>query len=157
MDRAAVALPSTDPSGAVVLVTGSGRGIGAGLADRFAAAGAAVVVVADLDGPAAREVAARIGAGHPQVTAVAEELDVSDGPAVAALVARTQSRYGGLDVLVANAGVGAGGGLDAPDDTWQRAWDVNLMAHVHAARAAVPGCSPAAVAGSSPRPARRGC
>jgi NAD(P)-dependent dehydrogenase (short-subunit alcohol dehydrogenase family) len=134
-----VELPSTDPAGAVVLVTGAGHGIGAGLADRFARAGAAVVVLVDRDGPAADEVATRTAAAYPAVTTLAEELDVADGAAVGDLVARTERRWGGLDVLVANAGIGAGGGLDATDETWQRAWDVNLMAHVHAARAAVPG------------------
>jgi len=139
MDRPPRELPGTDPAGAVVLVTGAGHGIGAGLADRFARAGAAVVVVVDRDGPAVRDVAASIAGQHPAVTAVAEELDVADGDAVADLVARAERQYGGLDVLVANAGVGAGGGLDATEETWQRAWDVNLMAHVHAARAVVPG------------------
>jgi NAD(P)-dependent dehydrogenase (short-subunit alcohol dehydrogenase family) len=134
-----VDLPSTDPAGAVVLVTGAGHGIGAGLADRFARAGAAVVVLVDRDGPAAAEVATRTAAAYPAVTTLAEEMDVADGAAVSDLVARTEQRWGGLDVLVANAGIGAGGGLEATDETWQRAWDVNLMAHVHAARAAVPG------------------
>jgi len=139
MQRPPVDLPSTDPVGRVVLVTGGGHGIGSGLVDRFARAGAAVVVVVDRDGPAAVDVARRASAEHPAVTAVAEEVDVADAVAVADLVTATEARYGGIDVLVANAGIGAGGGLDAPDDVWQRAWDVNLMAHVHAARAVVPG------------------
>ena len=138
MDRPPVDLPGTDPAGAVVVVTGGGRGIGAGLVERFARHGAAVVVAADLDGAAAQEVAARVGAAHPGSTAVAEQLDVADGAAVGALVERARQRYGPVDVFVANAGIGAGGGLDATDEQWQRAWDVNLMAHVHAARAVVP-------------------
>jgi NAD(P)-dependent dehydrogenase (short-subunit alcohol dehydrogenase family) len=121
------------------VVTGGAHGIGAGLVERFARHRAAVVVAADLDDAAAREVVTRVGDAHPGTTAVAEHLDVADGPAVAALVARTEQRYGPVDVFVANAGIGAGGGLDATDEEWQRAWDVNLMAHVHAARAVVPG------------------
>ena len=139
MDRAAVALPSTDPSGAVVLVTGpvtaSAPGWPTGSPPR------APPSWSSSTSTAGRPARSRRGSapGTRSVHRLAEELDVSDGPAVAGLVARTQLRYGGVDVLVANAGVGAGGGLDAPDDTWQRAWDVNLMAHVHAARAVVPG------------------
>ncbi len=139
MDRAPVAPPGTDPAGAVVVVTGGAHGIGAGLVERFARHGAAVVVAADLDGAAALEVVTRVAASRQGATVVSEQLDVADGSAVAALVARTEQTYGPVDVFVANAGIGAGGGLDATDEEWQRAWDVNLMAHVHAARAVVPG------------------
>jgi NAD(P)-dependent dehydrogenase (short-subunit alcohol dehydrogenase family) len=54
------------------------------------------------------------------------------------LVAVAEDRYGPVDLFCANAGIPAGGGVDAPLDRWQQAWDVNVMAHVHAARAVLP-------------------
>ena len=57
---------------------------------------------------------------------------------VEAFVDRTWSVLGHIDLFVANAGVAGGGGLEAPDEVWTHTWDVNVMAHVHAARAVVP-------------------
>jgi NAD(P)-dependent dehydrogenase (short-subunit alcohol dehydrogenase family) len=119
-----------NPAGSVAVVTGAGGGIGAALATRFAADGASVVV-ADLDGEAARSVAARIGG-------VPETLDVADAAAVTDLVERTVGRFGRVDLFCANAGITTELGLDAPDALWQRSFEVNVMAHVHAARAVVP-------------------
>ncbi|XTZ18907.1 SDR family NAD(P)-dependent oxidoreductase [Micromonospora echinospora] len=117
-------------AGAGVVVTGAGSGIGAALATRFAAAGARVVVN-DVDAPAARAVAARIGAhAHPA--------DVADPAGVTALVDAARDRFGAVDLFCANAGVASGGGPDASDETWARAWRVNVMSHVYAARALLP-------------------
>jgi NAD(P)-dependent dehydrogenase (short-subunit alcohol dehydrogenase family) len=128
-----------DAAGKVVVVTGAGRGIGAGLARRFALDGASAVVLVDLDGAAVAALAAELGRNSPSVRVVAEQVDVAAADEVDALVARVEAAVGPVDVFVANAGVGVGGGLEIADDEWQRAWDVNLMAHVHAARAVVPG------------------
>ncbi|MFI6823351.1 SDR family NAD(P)-dependent oxidoreductase [Micromonospora sp. NPDC050187] len=117
-------------AGATVVVTGAGSGIGAAMAARFAAAGARVVVN-DVDAPAARAVAARIG-GH------ASPADAADPTGVAALVDSARDRFGPIDLFCANAGVASGGGPDAPDETWARAWRVNVMSHVYAARALLP-------------------
>lgn len=118
-------------SGAAVVITGAGGGIGAAMARAFAAAGAEQVVVADLDGRAAGAVAREIGG-------VPEQLDVADAPAVEGLVARTVERLGRIDVFCANAGVASETGLDAVDEVWRRAFDVNVMGHVYAARAVIP-------------------
>jgi NAD(P)-dependent dehydrogenase (short-subunit alcohol dehydrogenase family) len=118
-------------SGSVAVVTGAGGGIGAALAGRLAAAGAEQVVVADLDGPAARDVAAGFGG-------VPEQLDVADPAAVAAMIQRTVDRSGRIDIFCANAGVTAELGLDASDEAWQRSFDVNVMGHVYAARTVIP-------------------
>lgn len=117
-------------AGAVVVVTGAGSGIGAALARRFHDDGAREVVVTDLDGGAARRVAAQIGA-------VAETVDVRDAAAVEALIARTVERSGGIDLFCSNAGLTTGVGLEQ-DPLWQTAFDVHVMAHVHAARAVLP-------------------
>jgi NAD(P)-dependent dehydrogenase (short-subunit alcohol dehydrogenase family) len=119
--------------GKVVVVTGGGSGIGAAPARRFAAEGAATVVVADRDVEAASRVAADCGAvGH------AEALDVRDGAATDALVAAVEARHGPIGLYCANAGLGVPEGAYPDDAVWQRQWDVHLMAHVHAARALVP-------------------
>lgn len=118
--------------GAVAVVTGGGSGIGAALARRFVAEGAAVVVVADRDGGAARQVAREIGG-------VGVELDVADAAAVAEAVAGIEADHGRIDLFCSNAGITTGVGLDDPDDLWHRAIEVNVMAHVYAARAVVPG------------------
>lgn len=120
-----------NPAGSVAVVTGAGGGIGAALATRFAADGASAVVVADLDAEAARSVAARIGG-------VPETLDAADADAVTDLVERTVGRFGRVDLFCANAGITTESGLDAPDALWQRSFEVNVMAHVYAARAVVP-------------------
>ena len=116
---------------AVVVVTGAGSGIGAALAERFAAEGAAAVVVSDLDGEAAEKVAARIGG-------TADTTDVSDEQAVAGLVERVLDAHGRIDLFCSNAGVFAGGGVEVDTGTWQRVFAVNVLAHVHAARAVLP-------------------
>ncbi|MBJ7409353.1 MAG: SDR family NAD(P)-dependent oxidoreductase [Phenylobacterium sp.] len=121
----------------IVVVTGGAEGIGAGLCRAFARAGAAMVVVADRNGEGAAAVAREIG-GEP-VT-----LDVSDGAAVAAMVADIEARHGRIDLFCSNAGVGDGdpdrqNAASSPDAVWQRAWGVNVMAHVYAARAVTPG------------------
>ena len=115
----------------VIIVTGGGSGIGAALCRRFAADGARAVVVADVDRDAGARVAAEVG-GLAVVTDVAHE------PDVVALVRRTIEAHGRVDVYCSNAGVAFGGGPEAPAEAWQRSWEVNLMAHVYAARAVLP-------------------
>jgi NAD(P)-dependent dehydrogenase (short-subunit alcohol dehydrogenase family) len=115
----------------VVVVTGGGRGIGAALCRRFQAGGARALVVADLDGDNARAVAAEVGG-------LAVPTDVTSESAVQALVGRALEAHGRIDVYCSNAGVAYGGGPEAPDEAWQRSWEVHAMAHVYAARALLP-------------------
>jgi NAD(P)-dependent dehydrogenase (short-subunit alcohol dehydrogenase family) len=116
----------------VVVVTGGARGIGAALGRRFMAEGAAAVVLADLDLATATAVAREIGA---EVSAV----DAGDAGSVAALVDGVLDRHGRIDLFCANAGITTGAGLDATAEDWHRAWNVNVLGHVHAARAVLPG------------------
>jgi NAD(P)-dependent dehydrogenase (short-subunit alcohol dehydrogenase family) len=118
-------------SNKVVVVTGGASGIGQALCRRFAKAGARGVVVADLDGEGARAVAAEIGG-------LGLAVDVSDEAQVQALVQTATAHYGQVDVFCSNAGIIVRADEDAANAHWQRHWDVNVMAHVYAARAALP-------------------
>jgi NAD(P)-dependent dehydrogenase (short-subunit alcohol dehydrogenase family) len=118
----------------VVVVTGGASGIGRALAQRLAQEGARGVVVADLDLAGVRVVASAIG---PQALAVG--CDVAIEAQVAALVARAEEAFGPVDLFCANAGVAVGTDLDTPAADWDLAFAVNVRAHVHAARALMPG------------------
>jgi NAD(P)-dependent dehydrogenase (short-subunit alcohol dehydrogenase family) len=121
-----------DVDGRVVVVTGGGGGIGSALCRRFAAEGAKAIVVADVKREAAEAVAAEVGG-----TAVAADVTVESD--VQALVGATIEAHGRVDVYCSNAGIGLGGGPEAPDDAWRRSFEVHTMAHVYAARAVLPG------------------
>ena len=116
----------------VVIVTGGGNGIGRALCRRFAAEGAKAVVVADLDAVAAQRVAGEIGG-------LAITADVSGEADVARLAAQVAEQHGAIDLFCSNAGIAVDGDETTPTADWQRCWDVNVMAHVFAARAVLPG------------------
>jgi NAD(P)-dependent dehydrogenase (short-subunit alcohol dehydrogenase family) len=115
----------------VVVVTGGASGIGRALARRFADEGARGVVVADVDGDGAQDVANEIG-GLGVACDVAVEAQVAD------LVAGAASAFGPVDLFCANAGVAIGTDEAAPDAEWDLALAVNVKAHVYAARALLP-------------------
>ncbi len=123
--------------GARVVVTGAATGIGLAIAEACADAGAAGILVADLDGAGASRAAAALQ--ERGVSALAREVDVADPAAVTAMVTQAEEVFGGVDLMVSNAGVGSGAGIDAPLAEWQRSYEVNVLAHVHAARAVLPG------------------
>ncbi|HWH97702.1 MAG TPA: SDR family NAD(P)-dependent oxidoreductase [Pseudolysinimonas sp.] len=109
--------------GRVALVTGAGRGIGAAIAEQFAEAGAAVVV-ADRDAPLAESSAARIAEGGARVLPLV--LDIADVASHAAAVSRIESEFGGLDVLVNNAGVGPHAAfLEVTPELWDEVHSIN--------------------------------
>ena len=119
--------------GTSAVVTGAAAGIGEAIAQRLLEGGASVVL-GDLDAARLEATAARLDADHPgRVAHVAG--DASDSAHVQALIAAA----GEVDLFVANAGVFKGFGLEATDAEWQLSWDVNVMGHVAAARALVPG------------------
>jgi NAD(P)-dependent dehydrogenase (short-subunit alcohol dehydrogenase family) len=126
-----------DIAGRVVAVTGAGGGIGAGLCRAFAAAGARAVAVADIDAEAADEVAAEITATG-EAAAFAMRVDVGVEDDVEAFVQRVESELGGIDLFCANAGIMVAGGIDVPDEDWDRIWRVNVKSHIYAARAVIP-------------------
>jgi NAD(P)-dependent dehydrogenase (short-subunit alcohol dehydrogenase family) len=114
------------------VVTGGANGIGRALCRRFAAAGARGVVIADCDLRAAQCVAGEIGG-------LAVETDVGVEADIVRLVDRATAAYGPIDLFCSNAGIVIGGGESVADDQWRRIWDINVMAHVYAARAVLPG------------------
>jgi NAD(P)-dependent dehydrogenase (short-subunit alcohol dehydrogenase family) len=120
----------------IVVVTGGAHGIGRALCERFAAAGAAATVVADRDDFGAAETAAAIPGG------VAAVCDVGCREQLDGLIDRVERETGPIGLFCSNAAVFGGGGSaglsDTPDDTWDSAWRVNVMAHVWAAARLVP-------------------
>jgi NAD(P)-dependent dehydrogenase (short-subunit alcohol dehydrogenase family) len=119
-----------DVTGAGVVVTGGGSGIGAALARRLAAEGARVVVN-DINPDAAAGVAASCGA-------VAIPADAAAEAGLAGLVSAARSELGEIDLFCANAGIARSGGPEAAEADWAASWEVNVMAHVRAARLLLP-------------------
>lgn len=128
-------MPTYDLNGKVALVTGAARGIGYETARQLHMHGASVAVV-DIDAAEAREAAERIGE-----RAIGIATDVSDHAAVMQAVAETVERFGGLDVVVANAGIaqkkmatvrGIG------TEEWERVFDVDMLGVWRTVRAALP-------------------
>ncbi len=115
----------------VAVVTGGGSGIGEAMCRRFAAEGARVAVV-DVDGAAASRVGEEIGG-------LWFRADVANESHTQTVVTEVEDRLGPIDLYCANAGIGMEGGVETPDEDWQRIWEVNFMSHVYAARAVLPG------------------
>jgi NAD(P)-dependent dehydrogenase (short-subunit alcohol dehydrogenase family) len=116
------------------IVTGAGSGIGRAIALRFAEEGARVII-SDVDGEAAAGVAAEAGGGE----ALVRKTDVTDSSEVEALVRTAVERWGGLDVMVNNAGIGvAGTTTDTPEEDYERVMDVCLRGTFLGMKHAIP-------------------
>lgn len=118
-----------------IVVTGAGGGIGRALVRRFAQDGPRTIVLADVDGVAAQAVVDELEPGFDTVV-VEADLGTEAGNVQ---VVQAAEEYGPIDLLCLNAGIAVGGGVEAPDEDWYRIFDVNVMAHVWAVRAALPG------------------
>ena len=122
-------------AGKVAVVTGGARGIGYGIAHRFAVEGASIVL-ADVLEPLAQESAKRIADETGQRT-LAVKCDVSDRSDVDALIAKTVSEFGAIDIMVANAGVCPFVEfMDMDNETWQKTIDITLTGSFNSAQAA---------------------
>ena len=119
-----------DLKGKIAVVTGAASGIGRAAAMKFAAEGAAGVVVADINEASLAPVAQAVGG-------LAVRCDVGREDDVRNLVAEAEKRYGRVDVFFSNAGILGSGGPEAPDELWDRMWRIHVMAHVWASRAVV--------------------
>jgi NAD(P)-dependent dehydrogenase (short-subunit alcohol dehydrogenase family) len=125
-----------DIANRVAVVTGGASGIGRSICLALAAGGASVAV-ADIDGAGAAAVAKQIeAAGH---RALAMTTDVSREADVQALVAAAERDLGPVDLYFSNAGIIVAGGVEVPDEAWNRIWAINVHSHVYAARALLPG------------------
>jgi NAD(P)-dependent dehydrogenase (short-subunit alcohol dehydrogenase family) len=129
-----------DIRGKIVVVTGGADGIGRALALAFHRAGARRIVVTDLNLAGATETARLVGG-------VALSSDVAVESDIERVVAETERDIGPIDLFCSNAGIGSfkADPLNAaasPNETWSRAFDVNVMAHVYAARHLLPRMIP---------------
>jgi NAD(P)-dependent dehydrogenase (short-subunit alcohol dehydrogenase family) len=121
-----------DLGGRTIVVTGGGSGIGRAMVERFAEESPRGIAVVDQNGAAARSVADQVG-GLP-ITA-----DLSSEAEVQRVIAETRARYGDIDLFCSNAGIAPPvGGVEVPDEGWQKHWNIHVMAHVWAARALAP-------------------
>ena len=124
-----------DLAGRVALVTGSSRGIGAAVARRLAAAGAAVVVNAHASPDGVRAVVGEIESAGGQAMGILA--DVADRPAVDNMIGRTLEAWGRLDMLVCVAGLNLDGPFrEMTAERWQRVLDVNLTGTFNVCQAA---------------------
>lgn len=120
-----------DIANRIAVVTGAASGIGRALCLALHDAGAKKVICADLNGDGAEETAA-------QIDGVGRAVNVGVESEVQYLIEATEEDHGPIDLFVSNAGIIFRGGLEVPNDDWQKIWDVNVMSHVYAARHVVP-------------------
>ncbi len=114
-----------------VVITGAAHGIGRALAFSVARYGASHIICADIDFVGAAAVADEIGG-------TALPVDVSDEAQISHLIALVEDTIAPIDLFCSNAGVLTLGGLDVSNGDWQKTWEINVMAHVWAARHVVP-------------------
>ena len=115
----------------IIVITGAASGIGKAMAIRFAAEGAKKVVCVDLNKEGAQAVADEIGG-------VAFGVNVGVEQEIADMIDAVENDIGPIDLFCSNAGILIAGGMEVPNEDWQRIWDINVMAHVWAARHLVP-------------------
>ena len=116
----------------VAIVTGAASGIGAACARAFASKRARVVAT-DIN----REGLAAVA---DEIEGLGIACDIADEGAVRDLVKEAESRLGPVDIFFSNAGIVANSGpLDTPNDVWEQQWQVNVMSHIYALRAVLPG------------------
>jgi NAD(P)-dependent dehydrogenase (short-subunit alcohol dehydrogenase family) len=123
-----------DPEGRIAVVTGAAGGIGGALVRALREHGASSVVAADRDGPGIERLCAELG----EERVLPRALDVTDEQATRALAQEVERTIGPIDLWFANAGLATGSGPEAPNEDWDRQWQVNVMSHVYAARALLP-------------------
>ncbi len=115
----------------IIVVTGAASGIGRALCLRFAEEKAAHIACVDRDLAGAEETARMMGGKAYQV-------DVSVKDQITGMIDAVEADTGPIDLFCSNAGISVPGGVEVPDEDWQRIWEINVMSHVWAARHLVP-------------------
>jgi NAD(P)-dependent dehydrogenase (short-subunit alcohol dehydrogenase family) len=116
----------------VAVITGGASGIGEGLARRFHAEGARGIVIGDIDGAGAEEVAKEIGG-------IGLRVDVAREDEIRSLVDQAVARFGPVDLFCSNAGIFAESDVfSATTEVFQKMRDIHVLAHIYAARAVLP-------------------
>ncbi|NQU66178.1 MAG: SDR family oxidoreductase [SAR324 cluster bacterium] len=121
----------------VIVVTGGAMGIGEALCRRFAKENPAAIIVVDIEQEKAIAVASDVGG-------IAMRANVSSEVDIISVVKKTEAQFGRIDLFCSNAGIISNDGPDwtaasAANEIWQKSWEIHVMAHVYAARAALPG------------------
>ena len=116
----------------VIVVTGGASGIGKAMCRRFAKEGAKGICVADINYEGAQQVA-------EEINGLAVSCNVRKEEDIIRTVELTEDRFGPVDMYCSNAGIAYFGGVEISDDQWQTIWEINVRAHIYAARAVVPG------------------
>jgi len=119
------------------VVTGAGQGIGRALVDQLARERLGGVVAFDRDADALADLREATQASGTRIVPYVG--DVREPVELDRMVRWVEGEFGRIDVFCSNAGVMTEGGVDAPDSVWRASWEVNVLAHVHAARAVLPG------------------
>lgn len=123
----------------VVVVTGAASGIGKELCLRFAKEGARAVVCSDIDEAGTQATADEIAALASTTQTLVKRCNVAIESEVVALAEAATSAYGQIDLFCSNAGIFTPGSENVSNDEWTRIWDINVMAHIYASRAVLPG------------------
>ena len=116
----------------VVIVTGGALGIGRALCRCFAREGARAIIVADVNEAGAKAVAEEVQ-GRAVICDVRKEDDI------VRLVRFAEETFGTVDLFCSNAGILVTGGVEVADNDWRRIWEINVLSHVYAVRAVIPG------------------
>ena len=114
-----------------IVVTGAASGIGRAMCLRFAEEGARHIACVDRDMAGAEETAKMMGG-------TAHQVDVRIKNQITAMIDKIEVEAGPIDLFCSNAGISIAGGVEVEDDDWQRIWDINVMAHIYAARHLAP-------------------
>jgi len=115
----------------IIVVTGAASGIGRAMCLRFAEEGARHIACVDRDMVGAETTANMVGG-------TAYQVDVSVNDQITGMIDIVERDAGPIDLFCSNAGISVEGGVEVEDDAWQRIWEINVMAHVWAARHLVP-------------------
>ena len=115
----------------IIVITGAAGGIGRAMAQRFHKENPKLIVCSDINEAGIRETA-------QSVSGIAIQANVSREADIQHLIETVESKHGPIDLFCSNAGIGVRGGAEVPDEGWQKIWDINVMAHVWAARHLVP-------------------